>query len=135
MTGHGRSMIRDAAFALAGLFVLAGAALADEIELLMFEQPGCVYCAQWNAEIAPIYELAPEGQAAPLHRVLLSDSLPEGVEIDRPVTFTPTFVLTLDGIEQDRIEGYPGEHFFWPLLQRMIDGAEAQVEATEEEEA
>lgn len=120
-----RSMITAAVFALV---TLAGAAFAEEpaegIELLMFQQPGCLYCAQWNEEIAPIYGRTSEGQAAPLRRVELNEPLPEGIEIDRPVSFTPTFVLVLDGVEQDRIEGYPGEDFFWPLLQRMIDGVE-----------
>jgi hypothetical protein len=26
----------------------------------------------------------------------------------------------LDGVEAGRIEGYPGEDFFWPLLADMI---------------
>jgi hypothetical protein len=34
--------------------------------------------------------------------------------------FTPTFVLVEDGTEAGRIEGYPGEDFFWPLLAKLI---------------
>lgn len=125
MAGWTRSIIRGAliAFTLSG-----GAALAEGIELLMFQQPGCIWCAQWNAEIAPVYDRTDEGSAAPLRRVELNDPLPEDIEIDRPVTFTPTFVLVLDGVEQARIEGYPGEDFFWPLLQRMIDNAATEQE-------
>jgi hypothetical protein len=37
------------------------------------------------------------------------------------VNFTPTFVLLVDGVERNRIEGYPGEDFFWGLLGRMLD--------------
>jgi hypothetical protein len=39
----------------------------------------------------------------------------------RPVVFTPTFVLVEDGQELARIEGYPGEDFFWGLLARMLE--------------
>lgn len=38
----------------------------------------------------------------------------------RRVTFTPTFVLLVNGTERNRIEGYPGEDFFWGLLGQML---------------
>jgi hypothetical protein len=39
------------------------------------------------------------------------------------VNFTPTFILTVDGIEQSRIEGYPEDLFFWGLLGQMLTQA------------
>ena len=86
----------------------------------MFEQPGCIYCAAWNAEVAPEYPLTEEGRAAPLRRLQLRDPVPEGIELDRPPVFTPTFVLVEDGVEVGRIEGYPAEDFFWPMLGQLI---------------
>jgi hypothetical protein len=93
---------------------------AAEVELLMFEQPGCIYCAAWDREVAPEYPLTEEGRAAPLRRLQLRDALPEGLTLVSPPVFTPTFVLVEDGTEAGRIEGYPGEDFFWPLLAKMI---------------
>lgn len=103
--------------------VLPDVAAAGELELLMFEQPGCIYCAAWNAEVAPEYPLTEEGRAAPLRRLQLRDPLPEGLELVAPPVFTPTFVLVEDGVESGRIAGYPGEDFFWPLLGQLIAGA------------
>ena len=37
--------------------------------------------------------------------------------------FTPTFVLVREGRELARIEGYPGEDFFWGLLAAMLRDA------------
>lgn len=105
---------------LALLAVLPLPALAGELQLLMFEQPGCIYCARWDAEIGPQYPLTEEGKAAPLQRLQLRDPLPQAMALVRPVQFTPTFVLVEDGRESGRIEGYPGQDFFWPLLARMI---------------
>ncbi len=34
--------------------------------------------------------------------------------------FTPTFVLVENGVELARIEGYPGEDFFWGLLGMIL---------------
>ena len=103
----------------------AAAQDASVTELLMFEQPGCIYCAQWNEEIAPEYALTDEGKAAPLRRLQLRAAAPDDITLARPVTFTPTFVLVDGGREVDRIEGYPGEDFFWPLLSQMLGQLQA----------
>ncbi|MFN4159158.1 MAG: thioredoxin family protein [Gemmobacter sp.] len=114
------SALRIWAFA-ASLAVLPLAAAAEALVLMMVEQPGCIYCLRWDAEIAPKYELTDEGRRAPLQRQQLRAALPEGVTFDRPAIFTPTFVLLRDGVEAGRIEGYPGEDFFWGLLGQMLD--------------
>jgi hypothetical protein len=115
-----------AAFLAFGLLV-AGAsgmpAVAARIELLMVEQAGCVYCERWHAEVGPEYPITDEGRAAPLRTHQMRDTLPEGVTLARPAVFTPTFILLKDGAEVNRIEGYPGEDFFWGLLDRMITAA------------
>lgn len=108
------------------LACLAPVAVAADLELVMIEQPGCIYCARWDAEVAPEYPLTAEGKVAPLRRLQLRAPLPEDVTLASPAVFTPTFILLADGIEQDRIEGYPGEDFFWPLLAAMIDAVGAR---------
>ncbi len=105
---------------LAGLVsavMLASPALA--VELVMVEQTGCAWCARWNEEIAPAYPNTDEGQFAPLRRVDLR-KMPDDLHIARRVTFTPTFLLVEDDHEIARMEGYPGEDFFWPLLDQML---------------
>ena len=97
-----------------------GTAAAAEPQLIMVEQPGCAYCAAWDDEIAPVYDNTEEGAYAPLQRAQLREGAPEGIEYDRPVRFTPTFVLVDEGRELARIEGYPGEHFFFPLLDELL---------------
>ncbi|WP_138422945.1 thioredoxin family protein [Maritimibacter alexandrii] len=108
--------------ALAALFAIFAALPALAADLVMVEQPGCAYCRQWDAELSEIYPKTPEGQAAPLVRVQLVDVQKGRTEFDfaRPVNFTPTFVLVEDGAELARIEGYPGEDFFWGLLGMML---------------
>lgn len=102
----------------------AGFPASAELRLLMVEQQGCAYCARWDAEIAPIYPLTPEGRAAPLERVQMKGPYPEDVVLERAPVFTPTFILVRNGQEAGRIEGYPGEDFFWGLLARMLAEAE-----------
>ena len=101
---------------------------AAELQLLMFEQPGCLYCARWDAEVAPEYPQTDEGRAAPLRRLHLHAPLPPDLDLRGVPVFTPTFVLVDDGVETGRIEGYPGEDFFWPLLADMIARAPAAAD-------
>lgn len=89
----------------------------------MAEAEGCMWCERWEAQIGPIYPKTPEGQAAPLMMVSARAPLPEGITLKRPIVYTPTFILTVDGQEVERIEGYPGEDFFWGLLGMMLKQA------------
>ncbi|CCD88970.1 putative thioredoxin; SoxS protein [Bradyrhizobium sp. ORS 285] len=90
-------------------------------ELVMFERPGCGWCARFNAEIAPIYAKTDEGRALPLRRVDLTQKLPADLAGIDPGAFTPTFVVLDQGREIGRIRGYPGDAFFFGLLGRIIN--------------
>ena len=90
-------------------------------ELIMVERQGCHYCIEWKTDLGPIYPLTPEGAFAPLRMIDIADAPPPGVHFDTTVVFTPTFVLVEDGAELARIEGYPGEDFFWGLLGMMLE--------------
>jgi len=104
--------------------VLGGAAVAPaaaETRLLMLDQPACEWCARWDAEVGTVYARTAEGRQAPLLRTDIHGPLPQGVSLARRARYTPTFVLLEDGAEIDRIEGYPGEAFFYGLLQQMLE--------------
>ena len=102
--------------------LLAPVPVAAESFLFMAEEAGCYWCAQWTEEIGPIYPKTSEGRTAPLVRYDLNRDTPE-IELARRVSFTPTFILVSNGKEVSRIEGYPGEDFFWGLLGQMITDA------------
>lgn len=109
---------------LFGLFLAAPSAFAGErgtVELVMFDQPYCEWCEQWEEDIGVVYEKTAEGRAAPLRRVSIRDDRPETLESIRGIVFTPTFVLVEDGKELGRISGYPGEDFFWPMLAQLLE--------------
>lgn len=100
---------------------MPGLAPAAEVELVMVEERGCIWCARWNAEVAPEYPLTDEGRAAPLRRIDLNAARPDDLTFSGALRLTPTFVLVVDGQEKARLEGYPGEDFFWPLLGQMLE--------------
>lgn len=109
--------------AVASFSVRAESASLPGLELLMLDQPACEWCAQWDTEVGVVYHCTSEGRTAPLYRVSIHGPLPNDVHLDRPARYTPTFVLLREGVEIGRIEGYPGEAFFWGRLDGLIAAA------------
>lgn len=102
--------------------VVALARAGVAAELVMFESAACPWCAAWHAEIGPIYPKTAEGKAAPLRTVDIDDPRPPDLERITGIRFTPTFVLLDDDNgEVGRINGYPGEAFFWGMLGALIN--------------
>ncbi|MEJ8572885.1 thioredoxin family protein [Microbaculum marinum] len=110
-------ILKIVTFALATVMAVP----AVSAELLMFEEDGCIWCARWDAEVAPAYARSEEGRVAPLVRIdLRRDPLPDTLQLNGRVRYTPTFVLVDGGREVGRITGYPGEDAFWGLLDELI---------------
>ena len=111
----GRVVVAAACAALSVMVSVASAA-----ELLMLEQPGCVWCARFDAEIAPAWPNTEEGRRAPLRRVDITQPWPGDLEHIAKERFTPTFVLVEEGREIGRLRGYVGDEFFWYRIGELI---------------
>jgi thioredoxin-related protein len=109
---------------VAAFVTVAGAtsAIADKLELLMFERSGCVYCLRWEREVGPAYPLTPQGQLAPLRKINIDRGHP-ALPLDAPVRYSPTFVLMKDGREVGRITGYSNDAMFWGVFSKMLERA------------
>lgn len=107
------------AAALGLLVALATAVRAAE--LIYVHEVGCPYCIQWERQIGPIYGKTDEARRAPLRAIEKRDAALTALKLARPVRYTPTFILMEKGVELGRIEGYPGEDFFWAMLGRLLD--------------
>lgn len=116
-------LIQISACVMAG--VSAGAAIyapADAAELIMIEEEYCSWCERWDKEIGEIYDLTAESCYAPLRRIDIADGIPPSISSAEPVIYTPTFLLVHENRETGRITGYPGEDFFWHMLNELIAG-------------
>jgi len=103
------------------LVALLGAALpALSAELVMFRSAGCPYCLAWDREIGAVYPKTEIGKTLPLRQVQIDRGKDTSVELKSPIRYTPTFVLVEGGKEKARIEGYPGEFFFWGVLEKLL---------------
>ena len=118
---HSNFAIRFGVRAVAALSILVAiASVANAAELVMFRRDGCSWCAKWDREIGPIYPKTEFNSRAPLRLVNL-DRDPDPPIAHAPIRYTPTFVLVEDGREIGRIEGYPGDDFFWARLGNLLE--------------
>ncbi|MGP9822042.1 thioredoxin family protein [Salinarimonas sp. NSM] len=130
MKGIGRRRVLGSIAWLTGAAMLAPSrtiasdAGEREVTVIMFRRAGCPWCHAWDREIGPIW---PRSDVGARHAMLMvdldADPMP-AIALDRPVRYTPTFVVAVDGAEVGRIDGYPGQDFFWGLIERLVAEAE-----------
>jgi hypothetical protein len=112
--------VMTSVYAAALALIIGLSAPVMAAEMVMFEQPGCAWCKRFNEEIAPAWPNTEQGKRAPLRRVNIHNDIPadlSGIPVER---FTPTFVLVDEGREIARLRGYPGDQFFWALVDEML---------------
>lgn len=107
--------------------IWAGAFAAQaDVRLVMVEEPGCYWCARWEHEIGDIYPKTSEGRIAPLRKIEIHGPEVKDFALKGPPAFTPTFILVDDNTEIGRLEGYPGDEFFWTMIQALISKLPAE---------
>ena len=121
----GAPLQREPSVRLLKVFYVAAALLAAMLpavsaELVMYRRAGCPYCLAFDREIAPAYPKTDIGKTLPLRQVHLDRGKDNSVALKSPIRYTPTFVLVEEGKEKARIEGYPGEFFFWGVLEKLL---------------
>jgi thioredoxin-related protein len=113
------SRVRYLKCLVAAVALIAQLASVNAAELVMYRRAGCPYCEAFDREIAPAYPKTEIGRKLPLRQIDIHAG-DKSVVLKNPVRYTPTFVLVEDGQEKARIEGYPGEFFFWPRLENLL---------------
>lgn len=85
--------------------------------LVMVHDPGCSYCARWEAEVEHSYSLSQEGKFAPLVKRLRGHP---DIASFKKIVYSPTFVVLAYGLEVGRIVGYQGSDLFWMELEPLM---------------
>lgn len=122
-------LLRTNTFLAAALVAgLLWPAMSCAAELVMFQQGGCVWCAQWDRKVGPVYDKTAEAKLLPLRRVDISQQTAAGVTLAARVVYTPTFVVVDNGREIGRITGFINDEAFWGLLDALATKLERPPE-------
>ncbi|MGE0055477.1 MAG: thioredoxin fold domain-containing protein [Hyphomicrobium sp.] len=107
----------------AGLDLEAPASQNDNMELVVMEAPGCIYCTLFRRDVLPAYESSPKAKELPIRFVDINDEAADALGIDYPVDIVPTFVVLKNNKEVGRIPGYTGPEFFFHTINYLLSTA------------
>lgn len=114
-------LLTGAAAATMGVLAPARLRAGPKLELIMFDQVGCPWCARWQKDVGFVYSQTYEGKRAPLRRLDMFGKRPPSLAFIKGIKYSPTFVLIDGKREIGRIIGYPGEAHFYVQLSQLLD--------------
>ena len=101
-----------------------GEAAKGDLELLVFEVDGCIYCEVMRRDVLPRYRTTASGAQAPMRFIDMNQVDTDKLALRGAVQVVPTAILMKNGKEVDRVERYFGPEMFFQIVARMIEQAQ-----------
>ncbi len=92
------------------------------VELVVVEVPGCIYCGIFRRDVLPSYQASPRAKTVPLRFLDLNDEAADRLDLSAPVTVVPTVLVLENGREIGRITGYTGPENFFHSINAALAG-------------
>lgn len=110
---------RDTDIEAAAAITGSEAAIAN-LQLVVLEAPGCVYCNLFRRYVVPAYETSPKSRSVPMKFIDLNDKAYDELGLDGPVDMVPTTILMQNNREVGRIPGYLGPENFFHAVNHLM---------------
>jgi thioredoxin-related protein len=93
------------------------------LQLVVMEAEGCIYCTVFRRDVLPSYEVSERGKDMPVRFVDVNDVVKSGIELVQPIDILPTFVVVKDNREVGRIPGYVGPEDFFHSINYLLSSS------------
>lgn len=93
------------------------------LQLVVMEAEGCIYCSIFRRDVLPSYEISERGKDMPVRFVDVNDVLKTGIELQSPIDILPTFVIVKDNHEIGRVPGYMGPEDFFHAINYLLSSS------------
>jgi thioredoxin-related protein len=93
------------------------------LQLVVMEAEGCIYCTVFRRDVLPSYEESERGKDMPVRFVDVNDVEKTGIELVQPIDILPTFVVVKDNREVGRIPGYVGPEDFFHSINYLLSSS------------
>lgn len=97
---------------------------SGNLQLIVMEAPGCIYCTIFRRDVLPAYEVSERGKEMPVRFVDVNDVEQSGIGLDAPIDILPTFVVIKDNHEVGRIPGYVGPENFYHSINYLLSSSQ-----------
>jgi thioredoxin-related protein len=96
---------------------------SGNIQLIVMEAEGCIYCSIFRRDVLPSFEMSERGKEMPVRFVDVNDVEKSGIELRSPIDILPTFVVIKDNQELGRIPGYMGPEDFFHSINYLLSSS------------
>lgn len=96
-------------------------ATQSDVEIVVMEAPGCIYCSLFRRDVLPTYEASSRGREVPVRFLDVNDLEKTKLELTSPVDIVPTFVVVKSGHELGRVPGYVGPENFFHAVNHILN--------------
>lgn len=104
----------------AGLDLDAEVPAHANLQLVVMEAPGCIYCSLFRRDVLPSYQASQRAKDIPVRFVDVNDIATAKLDLDASVDIVPTFVLVQNNKEVGRIPGYVGPETFFHSINFLM---------------
>ena len=124
------SLIASFVFALAALAstsaspampdIETSALAASRLEIVVVEEPNCLYCALFRRDLFPAYAASPRARAVPMRFIDVAELGASRINLSQAVDVVPTILVLSDGAEIGRIPGYATKEVFFSSINALL---------------
>lgn len=93
---------------------------ASDVEIVVVEAPGCIYCHLFRRDVWPFYENSQLAKSVPMRFVDLNSLAVEELALESPIESVPTALVLRQKKELGRVPGYVGPENFFHSIDRLL---------------
>lgn len=117
------TILASARSSRAGLDLETAALPTGNLELVVIEADGCIYCGLFRRDVLPSYTVSDQGKQMPVRFVDVNDTDKARLDLKTPVDIVPTFIVVKSSHEVGRISGYMGPDDFFHSISYLLASA------------
>ncbi|MEQ8824989.1 MAG: thioredoxin family protein [Filomicrobium sp.] len=95
-----------------------------QMELVVLEVEGCVYCGVFRRRHLENYKASRQGKKIPIRFVDINDPALGNIGLTQPVGIVPTFIVLKNNEEIGRIPGLVSHHDFYRAIEHITKGVD-----------
>jgi thioredoxin-related protein len=119
------AMIVLAAFASpsatpAGGDIETSALAPSRLEIVVVEEPNCLYCSLFRRDLFPAYAGSPRAREVPMRFLDAREVATSRLSLKSPISVVPTILVLADSEEIGRIPGYATREIFFSSINALL---------------
>lgn len=104
----------------AGSDIETSALAPSRLEIVVVEEPNCLYCTLFRRDLFPAYAASPRAREVPMRFLDVGELASSRLSLRSAVDVVPTILVLADGAEIGRIPGYATREIFFSSINALL---------------